>query len=415
MLRIIQIVVVALGLCVFATSAEANAPAPYSRPTGAVPGVVVEQPSPVAVEREDLVIDCAEDESPLHPSCTFVATYFLRNPAPAEEELLGAFYTAERAAAYGSGPSPPAVTIHLDGADARAEATPEQIERMDAIVRQDATIAPILEVNALALRHEPFRIRVAAGARATLVFRGTLAPIRSESTVSAREGYVLHALYARHPVFGPSKTVSREGSEDDFLYLVSPISPSRWSGDAEVNLRIRHRTANDFAVSSPAGRFAATQSAGITTESIAIRASSRQNLRFRLVYAEPFIHNGGPVIGMGQRIGRQELRVRLGYEIGLSTFLLLGGSADTDFKDFVTAAATVDAATPVFAFIIPSISLGAGVPVQFRRDVPPRVGARAQIGISWPILSLVFPIDVYPAENSSGSHVEASFLAQLSF
>jgi hypothetical protein len=35
--------------------------------------------------------------------------------------------------------------------------------------------------------------------------------------------------------------------------------------------------------------------------------------------------------------------------------------------------------------------------------------------MSWPILSILFPIDIYPAPNGSGSHVEGSFVTQLSF
>jgi hypothetical protein len=146
-----------------------------------------------------------------------------------------------------------------------------------------------------------------------------------------------------------------------------------------------------------------------------LRAKSGENLRYRLSH-DPFpIRNGGPVVGLGPRIGRAELRTRLGYELGIGRSYILGLNADTNFSDYVTPALTIDAATPNVAFMIPSLSFGIGGTAEFRRDAATRFGIRTQFGISWPLLSVTFPIDVYPAPNSSGSHVEGAFLTQLSF
>ncbi len=411
--RALFAVALALLLVTCARRAEANSPAPFRRPTGAVPGIVIERTSLTLVEREDLVIDCAKDETPIHPDCTFVATYHLRNPTDSEEELLGAFYTAERTVPHGGKRTPPPIAITFDGADAHAEATPEQVERMDAIVRKDPTIQPVLDANKLDLRRQAFRIRVAAGSKGTLVFQGALDPIELESTDSSYGGYSLPAIYARHPLFGPRHQSSWQGSADEFFYLISPIRG--WAGDPEIHVSIRHRSENDFEATGLAGRFAARREGNVTTQSIVVRASSGQNLRFRLAFPEPFIHNGGPLIGLGTRLGRTEFRMRVGYELGLSNFMILGAVAETNFRDFLTAALTLEAATPVLAIIVPSLSFGAGPAVQFREDTPTRVGGRAQIGISWPILGLSFPIDVYPRENSSGSHVEGALVVRLSF
>jgi hypothetical protein len=269
-----------------------------------------------------------------------------------------------------------------------------------------------VEERALTLRRDPFRIVVAPGGGADLVFEGTLDPVRYDTRGEANGGYVLEPIYTRHALLGPNRELAWSATDDEFLYLVSPIS--HWAGDPEVHVSVRHRAASDFTATSPTG-FVTERSGSIVTERAVVRASSGANLRFRLSYMPPSLHHGGPVVGIGPRIGREELRVRLGYEVGISTYMILGAAADTNFDDYVTTASTLDFATPCFLFIVPSLSAGAGVPVQFRRDVAARVGVRGQLGLSWPLLSLLFPIDVYPAPSSSGSHVEASFLVQLSF
>jgi hypothetical protein len=99
----------------------------------------------------------------------------------------------------------------------------------------------------------------------------------------------------------------------------------------------------------------------------------------------------------------------------MSSFGLLGLSAETNFDHYVTGALVLDAASPNFLLIFPSLSVGGGVVTQWRHDAPTRPGGRFQLGISWPLVSLSFPIDYYPVSNSSRSHFEGAFLTQLSF
>ena len=63
-------------------------------------------------------------------------------------------------------------------------------------------------------------------------------------------------------------------------------------------------------------------------------------------------------------------------------------------------------------FVIPSLSLGVGVPVQLHSSGPASIGARAFVGVSFPYLSLMVPIDVY---FDDPSHPRAAFMGQLSF
>lgn len=408
----------AIALAVLAVNggAQANAPAPFSRPTGAVPGMVVERASPLLVEREELVVDCAKEMSPLHPRCTFVATYALRNPAAGEEELLGAFYTTE-AENHRGGRSEnrdadsARVTAALDGVDARAEATEDQLRRMDTIVLEDPELGAAQKPPAVVLRRQPFRIIVRGGAKASLVFTGELQP-----TAFAGErgwgGYQLPAIATRHPGLAKPFALGWDTSDEDYLYLISPIR--RWSGDPDVHVSVRYRGANDFSPSASGSAWTHVDQGDVVTSSTVFRAGTPQNLRFRLSYRPSPLHNGGPLVGIGPRIAREELRFRFGYEVGLSSFMIVGASAETNFDEYATAATTLDFATPSF-IVIPSFSLGAGPTVQFRTHEPTRVGARSQLTISWPLLSLVFPVDYYPVAGSAGSHFEGAFLTQLSF
>lgn len=411
----------ALSLLAFAERASANGPAPYSRDTGAVPGLVVERASPVTVEREDLAVDCAKNGATVHPACSFVATYHLVNPTDAEEELVGAFYTLERPSEHGRSDEqeqPARVEVRLDDVDVRADATGEQIERMDAIVSEDPEVRGLRAGPApMEFARSAFRIVLAGRRRAKLVFAGELRPTRYRDGAT-RDGYLFPPIATRHPFgtnFGATEWTQ---SDAEFTYLITPIT--RWAGDPEVHIQVRHYADTDFVPRTPRrytrdARRTRDSGKDVVTETAVIRASSRQNLRFELAYDPPLLHPGGPVFGIGPRIGREELRVRLGWEVGLGRSFILGASAETNFDEYVTGAVTIDGATASVLGIIPSLGLGLGVPLQLRQRTDPRVGVRTQITISFAMVSFLFPVDIYPTPNSSGAHGEGAFLTQLSF
>lgn len=407
---ILTTVAVTAAVILFTTPASANSPAPFSRSKGMVSGAMLERPTPVVVDREDLDIDCTEatnPDKPIHPRCKFVATYHLRNPTAEAEELLGAFYTAERAEEHGG--QVDAVKVQMDGKSAWAYAADEQLARMDEIVRADAATRGFAAEKDLTLRREPFRAVVPAGEAKDLVFSGELAAIDYVDRYD--HGWVFPAVMMRHVLVGRHDTSDwREGS-DEFYFLVSPLAT--WAGDPVVRVRIKHWASADFGSSTT--RFDRERSEGVVTESATLRARSGQNLHFRVGYSPSPVYNGGPLVGIGPRLGRAELHTRLGYELGIARNFILGLVADTNFDRYVTPALTLDFATPNIAIIIPSLSLGVGAAAQLRKDAEPRLGVRTQLGVSLPILSFTFPIDVYPAPNSSGSHVEGAFLTQLSF
>lgn len=402
---------VALAVLFSPERASANAAAPFSRPTGAVPGLVVERRSPVVVEREDLLIDCAD--GPLHPRCRFTATYHLRNPTGDEEELAGAFYALERARSEVQEQTD-VVDVTLDGVDVRSDLGDELQVRLDQIVRKDAEVAAILaNADGGALVHSGFRITLAAGRRARLVFSGELKPIgyRDEA---ARDGYVFPAIYTRHPFVTGSGAAEWSGSAEDFIYLVSPIA--EWAGEPDVFVTVRHHPQASFhPQSGDAMRFERAAASGVVSERTVLRGAGRRNIRFGLRRAAPVFHLGGPVFGIGPRIAREELRVRLGWEVGLFRSLVLDTVVETNFDYYLNAAMTLNAASPSVLGIIPSLGLGAGGVAQLRDGVEPRGGVRGQLTVSLAMLSFAFPIDYFPAASSSGSHFEGAFLTQLSF
>lgn len=411
----LRVLFVAAALAVaflYTLPAEANSPAPFSRPRGLLPGALVERPSPVIVEREDLDIDCTGGVE--HPPCRFVATYHLRNPAANDEELLGAFYVAE-ARPYDPEhelPPPPLpdVAIAFEGKDAQTEATEEQLARMDRIVGGDPGVKAQLESNGgLTLNRVPYRFTIAAGARASLVFSGPLNAV-SYADEGGYSGFILPAIEARHGFLGPNKSTDFAEGCDDFLYLVSPLA--NWAGDPRVHVRIRHEERANF--DGKDLHFASARTGDVVTESIVLDAKRRQNLRFGFSFGH-LLHHGGPLLGIGLRFGRAELHTRFGYEFGIGKSLFVSGVVDTNFDDYLTPAVTIDAATPNLVFVFPALSFGVGATTQFRKDAATRVGIRTQFGLSWLFFALSFPIDIYPVASSSGSHVEGGFLATISF
>jgi hypothetical protein len=88
-------------------------------------------------------------------------------------------------------------------------------------------------------------------------------------------------------------------------------------------------------------------------------------------------------------------------------------SVETDFQGTTTIVPLGELATPDFLVLIPSVGLGAGVPVQIRRGAGTYVGARMQLTVSFPVLSLLLPVDVFPGAPSRTW--QAGFLGQVSF
>jgi hypothetical protein len=101
--------------------------------------------------------------------------------------------------------------------------------------------------------------------------------------------------------------------------------------------------------------------------------------------------HGGPVIGAGGRLNAGEFRGRLGYEAAIPWWVIWSAAVETDFTGTTTLVPLGEVASPGVYFI-PSLGLGAGVPIQFRSGAGTHVGARMQLTLSFPVVSIVFPV-----------------------
>ncbi|MFP6685451.1 MAG: hypothetical protein VB934_12090, partial [Polyangiaceae bacterium] len=129
--------------------------------------------------------------------------------------------------------------------------------------------------------------------------------------------------------------------------------------------------------------------------------------------ASPF-HHGGPVVGLGGTFGDGGgFRMRFGWEVAAPDWLLYSFNADTDFEERLVLAPVIEAATPSFLGIIPSASLGLGVPI---RVVPiAHVGMRSQAAINFAYVGFVTSVDWYPGISSGDpDHLDVTLMGRLS-
>jgi hypothetical protein len=371
-----------------APAAYANAPAPYVRSPGRLGGAFVVAPTSLMVEREELSFRCES-----RTACAFQAVYHVVNPGDAPEEVLGAFY----------GISARGVTIQADGADARRTLTPEQLAACDAAV---AGIEPQVLSYGESLRRSGFALAVGPHARAALVFEGEMAPVYEDYGLDRRE-FVIDAILARHPWLS---TTPRSDSGLEYAYALAPIRS--WAGSPTIEVSVRLGAGLRWATKEGAWTVRREGGADVARTTIASRDASV--LRFGLLVPGTTVLNGGPFVGAGGRVGPAELRTRLGYEVAYPRWVLYSAAVEASFHGRTTLVPMVEVVTPDLLVLIPSLGLGAGVPVQLRDGAPTLVGARAQVTLSFPVLSLVIPIDWYPG-GAGGEQAQVALLGQASF
>ena len=387
-LRLACGVVLALSVSL-APAAEANAPAPYVRQPDRLGGAFVVAPTSLVVEREELTFRCETTNT-----CAFRAVYHVVNPGEAREEVLGAFY----------GIASQKVTVRADGLDARRELTPEQRAASDAAV---SAIEPkVLSSYGEALRRTGFTLGVAAHARAELVFEGMMEPLLERYGFN-REEFLIHALLARHPWLS---TDPRDDDTAEYAYALSPIRS--WGGSPNIEVTVRLGPGLHWA--PPEGAWTVGRDAEGFVARTTVAARDASVLRFGTITPGTTVLNGGPFVAAGGRIGPAELRTRLGYEIAYPQAVIYSAAVETSFHGRTTLVPLVEAATPDILLIIPSLGLGAGVPVQLRSGAPALVGARVQLTVSFPVVSLVMPFDWFPGGTGS-EQGQIAMLAQASF
>lgn len=126
------------------------------------------------------------------------------------------------------------------------------------------------------------------------------------------------------------------------------------------------------------------------------------------------VRNGGPILAIGPRFDEPATRLRAGYEIGFGRSVIVAGVVEGDGSRRVAVVPTIELASSSWAHVFPSIGLGVGAPVQWRKDEPAYGGVRGQATLSWRWSAIVFTYDRYPAA-PAGSKVETALAFQISF
>ena len=356
--------------------------------------------TPAVVLHEQLSIDCVREP------CTFEATYDVENPTAQALTVTGSFY------GYGPG----RVEVAFAGADAHV--TLEEAEQASITERAKEALRAAVEhdyererVDKDLVAQRDFRFALGPHQRAPLVFRGDLRVIRRE-ILMLQDSYAFPPVLVRHPFLYHSTN----GSELGYAYPIAPLRT--WGGKPRIDVTVRHRKDRELEVQSGKGISApgtSTESGDVTTWSgVFDNTTDKLDIRISEPRRDPVL--GGPMAAIGGRLDQKEFRLRAGFELTRpAEWAVYSVTVDSNLKNYLTPAVMIEGATPSVFFIIPSLSLGVGMPVRFEKGEPTRVGIRTQLGLQTALLGLVFPVDIYPARGPAGDHVDLSLLGRISF
>jgi hypothetical protein len=353
--------------------------------TGHEAGAFLTRRTSLIVAREELNFVCDASH------CEFLATYHVQNATDADESVIGAFYgiDADRLAAT------------ADGGDVKRPLSDAETQAIDAVANLHPRMYPLDQ-----LVRQGFALRVAARSQATLVFSGFMYPVLLGDAAVTRAP-VLQPIEARHPWLGGH---ARKDVVPEYAYILSPILS--WGGSPEIDVTV-HCSRPRIWASGQMGWTVRDDEQGFVARKI-VAARDAGVLRFRIVSKlGTTVRHGGPTVGVGTRLGAGGLRGRVGYEVAFPWWMIESVSAETDIRDATTIVPLVEVASPYYGALFPSFAVGAGVPVQLRSNSGAVVGVRGQLTVSFPVLSLVAPFDVFPT--LSGDAFQASLFAQVSF
>jgi hypothetical protein len=370
---------------------RANSAAPYFRDPSAKGAPFLLGKTSIEVEHEDLTIRCVPAEQ--DEACTFEAVYALRGAPDRAEEVLGAFVGLGRTYQQGT-----PFSARLGDKDARADLTAEQ---QQSIARAALDLDPSLSGYRKPADLRGFRVALGPGERRTLVFSGALLPVYWENP-HAGGGLVYPARLGRHPGLGRPE---RRPAARSYAYALSPLLS--WAGAPQISITVRAAAGAPLSIGSDG--WAASPEGGEQVLRRTLRPADLPVLELTVTTPGngPF-YAGGPFLGIGKELSGGPLRLRAGWEVGVSSFGLAQLAVESDASQVLTLVPAVEVATPGIVFV-PSLGLALGVPVQFKKGADTRVGGRVQLTLSLFLLSVVLPIDFY------GAGADAALLGQLSF
>jgi hypothetical protein len=398
MKKLLALVVVALVWMHLAVprpaAANVAAPPPPSE-VGAVSAVG--DKTPLEVKDAALSIECATREA-----CQLEVSYAISNPT--ETAIVGA------ASFYGLATKNLAITI--DGTPANVALTPEQKTMFDAEIAKSSDGRAVGDMVGSGDNHvgrQGFALNVAARATVHLAITGTIVPLEL-----GNHGYDLSPDHARHLLLTPNNP-SLERIR--LNYFVAPI---RTWGAVPPTMKLR--------LSHPAGWEPTFWGADSMTERVVagrrisegVMSTSIDTLSMDLVLDQQFELRGGLFAAVGGHVDNASgLRLRLGAEMSWQSSRLISlalelerGGDGTDEED------TGIVIVPAFAFaspmvlFIPSLSIGAGVPIRVSPDVD--VGGRIQLDLHVGPVGYFVAFDFYPGMDASPRRFEIPMMFQVS-
>lgn len=338
----LEVVCLCLGLTAIASTSSVRAD---SVPTGALRAA---QATPVEVASERVALEChatvdARDEL----ECLLHVTWELRNPTSARLTApIVISWPHEEMAELSIAGNPATEFPRLRPASVVIGPSESTLVELRATLRMDEN-----------LRGRPERL-------------DTLDPI-----------------HARHPVLSERwQRVRREIvwiRPDDLRFgAVGPTSisvrlPEGWEGSGDLH------TEGDLV-------FSYASSAQDPKGPITLRLSRGSQ--------GDFLRHGGPFLALGGTVDAG-FRGRLGYEVGLGEFVLVALGLDSDFEHQVIITPQVEIASWSMV-LIPSISLGLGVPIRVTENAfyPSTAGIRIESSATFFSVAFVATLDIWPGD-----------------
>ncbi|SEU28440.1 hypothetical protein [Stigmatella erecta] len=335
---------------------------------------------------EELSFDCSEAER--EEACHFEARYRLRNGTSEVEVIDAAFLgirVSEVRVAFDGEPLPVAPAPM-----ASPESTPLTGDAVQASPSPEEALGRLART---AVERFGFTLTLPPGRGGELVVRGV---VRLERRFLP-SGYEWPAVQARHVLLSSPP----QATSWDIDYLLGPIRT--WAGNPELHVTVRIPSAWEVGSSPDASARTRPEAAGWQVRrkgahAVAERriegASAPEWFNIALTRRKPWWAPGGLQLGVGARLGgASRFMARLGYQLAAPESFLHSLSVETDFREQLVLTPLTQYATPQL-FILPSLGLGAGVPVQVLPEARP--GVRLLVDLHLGPVGAAFSWDHYP-------------------
>lgn len=382
--------VVAGALAVSARPAAANMAAPPPPTEISGPAVAGER-TPLAVREADLVIDCSAGG----PTCRLEVTYVIHNPTDAVAGGLAAFY-----ALYST-----SIEVTVDGKPAGRPLGEADVAALDAAVTSvsEGRVSNVGWRDDELTRHG-VDLSLPPGASARVVVKGGIRLVARRPYY----GFALPGGRARHTLLAPDAPDTRNFRLE---YLVAPIRT--WGAfPAEMTFTLRQPAR--WAMWQDGATFDEERREGGVTVRRGRIATNRYDVRVDLSVLRPDPVFVGALVAIGGNVDDSTgVRLRAGVEAVIRQSWLASLSAEVELADETgLVLVPLVANSSPWVLVIPSFSIGLGVPVRLLPEV--EVGGRFQLDAHLGPVGIVLAMDYYPAMDDDPRRFQVILLGQVS-